>query len=284
MPMSSSLLAEYVASVERAAEMLRARTHRRPSIGLILGSGLGALADEIADAETVPYDAIPGFARSTVASHAGNLLFGTLGGVDVVAMQGRVHLYEGYDAREVTFPVRVMAALGVNTLVLSNAAGGLNPLYRRGDLMLVTDHINLQGDNPLIGPNHDAWGPRFPDMSEPYGVALRERAERVALENGIKLHQGVYAAVTGPNLETKAEYRFLRTIGADVVGMSTVPECIVARHMGLDVLAVSVVTDECFPDCLQPVVLSEILAAAKDAEPKLATILRGVVSSIGASS
>lgn len=277
-------LADYVVSVARAAEMLRARTHRRPRVGLILGSGLGALADEIADAETVAYDEIPGFARSTVASHAGNLLFGTLAGVDVVAMQGRVHLYEGYDAREVTFPVRVMAHLGVKTLVLSNAAGGLNPLYRRGEMMLVTDHINLQGDNPLIGPNHDAWGPRFPDMSEPYGVALRERAARVALDNGIKLHQGVYAAVTGPNLETKAEYRFLRTIGADVVGMSTVPECIVARHMGLDVLAVSVVTDECFPDCLQPVVLSEILAAAKAAEPDLATILRGVIASIGASS
>ena len=176
-------LADYVASVARAAEMLRARTHRRPRVGLILGSGLGALADEIDGAETVAYDAIPGFARSTVTSHAGNLLFGTLAGVDVVAMQGRVHLYEGYDAREVTFPVRVMAHLGVKTLVLSNAAGGLNPLYRRGEMMLVTDHINLQGDNPLIGPNHDAWGPRFPDMSAAYDPALRallrETAEKL---------------------------------------------------------------------------------------------------------
>ena len=272
----------YVAQVEAAVAHLADRAPSRPAIGLILGTGLGALAREMSVAQTVPYETIPGFPLSTVESHTGQLLFGTLGGVDVVAMQGRFHLYEGYSAQQVTFPVRVLAALGVKTLLISNAAGGMNPLFRRGDLMLLTDHINLQGDNPLIGPNHDAWGPRFPDMSEPYSEKLIAVAEKVALDEGIKLQQGVYVAVTGPNLETRAEYRFLRQIGADVVGMSTVPECIAARHMGLDVMAISVITDECFPECLAPVHLPEILAAAAEAEPKLTAIVRGVVQEIGA--
>lgn len=273
---------DYAQRVQTAADHLLGQTDLRPRVGIILGTGLGALAEEIEDARAVAYETIPGFPLSTVESHSGRLLFGTLAGVPVVAMQGRFHLYEGYDAREVTFPVRVMGVMGVRTLLVSNAAGGMNPLYRRGDLMLLTDHINLQGDNPLIGPNVDAWGPRFPDMSEPYSNRLNALAERVALDAGLRLQQGVYVAVTGPNLETRAEYRFLRLIGADVVGMSTVPEVIAARHMGIECLAISVVTDECFPECLVPVSIADVIGAAREAEPKLTAILRGVVERIGA--
>ena len=261
--------------------MLRQRIGDSARVGIILGTGLGALADEIEARETVEYGDIPGFPLSTVESHHGRLIAGTLRGVEVPAMQGRFHLYEGYSAWEVTFPVRVMAALGVETLLISNAAGGMNPLYRRGDLMLLTDHINLQGANPLSGPNVDAWGPRFPDMSEPYDPALRETAEAAALERGIRLQQGVYVAVVGPNLETRAEYRFLRQFGADVVGMSTVPEVIVARHQGLRCLAMSVVTDECFPDALEEVDIADILAAAAQAEPALTALMGDVVESLG---
>ena len=268
--------------VDEAATAIRERAPFEGRVGLILGTGLGALAREIEADVVIPYGEIPGFAPATVEAHDGRLLIGKLGGEPVVAMQGRLHLYEGYSPREVTFPVRVLATLGVDTLLISNAAGGMNPHFRKGDLMLVTDHINLQGANPLMGPNVDDWGPRFPDMSEPYDVALRERAERVALAAGIKLHQGVYVAVVGPNLETRAEYRFLRQIGADVVGMSTVPEVVVARHMGLRVMAVSVVTDECFPDALAPVTLADVLAAAAEAEPKLTRIMKGVVGHVGA--
>ncbi|MBE2187398.1 MAG: purine-nucleoside phosphorylase [Rhodothermales bacterium] len=271
----------YVAAVEAAAAFLRDQTAVRPKVGIILGTGLGALADDIEVRDSIPYDAIPGFPVSTVETHAGRLLFGTLAGVDVVAMQGRFHLYEGYSPQQITFPVRVMKELGVGTLLVSNAAGGMNPLFRRGDLMLITDHINLQGVNPLIGPNVDAWGPRFPDMSDPYDRSLRALAEAVALEEGIKMQQGVYVVVTGPNLETRAEYRMLRQMGADVVGMSTVPEVIVARHMGLRCLAFSVITDECFPECLAPVELAEIVEAAGLAEPKMTAVMRGVVARIG---
>ena len=268
--------------VEEAAEAIRERAAFEGRIGIILGTGLGALAKEIEADVVIPYDDIPGFSLATVETHDGRLLVGRLGGVPVVSMQGRFHLYEGYSPYEVTFPVRVLATLGVDTLLISNAAGGMNPHFRRGDLMLVTDHINLQGVNPLAGPNVDDWGPRFPDMSEPYDVALRQTAERVALEGSIKLHQGVYVAVVGPNLETRAEYRFLRQIGADVVGMSTVPEVIVARHMDLRVMAISVVTDECFPDALAPISIEDVLAAAAEAEPKLTRIMKGVVETIGA--
>ena len=265
------------AAVEQAASAVLARTSLRPAIGVILGTGLGQLADAIDVAVSIPYEEIPGFPLSTVESHSGRLLVGHLGGKPVVAMQGRFHLYEGYTAQEITFPVRVMASMGVGTLLVSNAAGGMNPLYRRGDVMLIEDHINLQGANPLIGANIEAWGPRFPDMSDPYTLELREMARAVALEAGIRLHEGVYVVVTGPNLETRAEYRFMRQIGADVVGMSTVPEILVARHMGMRTMAVSVVTDECFPDCLAPVSLPEILEAADAAQPKLAAILQGVI-------
>ena len=270
-----------VSQVHLAADALRERVGDAARVGLILGTGLGALADEIDVRETVDYGDIPGFPLSTVESHHGRLIAGTLRGVEVIAMQGRFHLYEGYDAWQVTFPVRVMAALGVETLLISNAAGGMNPLYQRGDLMLLTDHINLQGANPLSGPNVDGWGPRFPDMSEPYDRDLRDAAEAAALERGIQLQQGVYVAVVGPNLETRAEYRFLRMVGADVVGMSTVPEVIVARHQGMRCLAISVVTDECFPDALEEVDIADILAAAAQAEPSLTALMGDVVASLG---
>jgi len=254
-----------------------------PSIGIILGTGLGRLADVIEAKQTLPYGAIPHFPTSTVESHDGRLLIGHLDGVPVLAMQGRFHLYEGYSAHEITFPVRVMGLLGINTLLISNAAGGMNTHFRRGDLMLITDHINLQGINPLEGPNVEAWGPRFPDMSEPYDPELRALTKQKALDHGIRLQEGVYLAVLGPNMETKAEYRFLRQIGADVVGMSTIPEVLVARHMNLRVMAMSVITDECFPDALEPVSLDDVLAAAGEAEPKLTTLTRAVVSDVGTS-
>ena len=266
--------------VQEAADALRPRVGDGARVGLILGTGLGRLADEVDARETVAYGEVPHVPLSTVESHDGRFVAGTLRGVEVLAMQGRFHLYEGYSPWEVTLPVRVMAALGVEALLISNAAGGMNPLYRRGDLMLVTDHINLQGVNPLTGPNVDEWGPRFPDMSAPYDRALREAAEAAALRRGVRLQQGVYVAVVGPNLETRAEYRFLRGIGADVVGMSTVPEVTVARHHGMRVLAVSVVTDECFPDALEPVSIDDVLEAAGEAEPHLTALMGDVVETL----
>lgn len=269
-----------LAHVRAAADAIRERAGDGARVGIILGTGLGKLAEEIEARESIPYGEIPHFPLSTVESHEGRLIAGTLRGVEVLAMQGRFHLYEGYSAWQATLPVRVMAELGVESLLISNAAGGMNPLYRRGDLMLLTDHINLQGVNPLTGPNVDAWGPRFPDMSEPYDRALRDAAEAAALARGVALQQGVYVAVVGPNLETRAEYRFLRQIGADVVGMSTVPEVIVARHHGLRCLAISVVTDECFPDALEAVNLADILEAAASAEPTLTALMGDVVETL----
>jgi purine-nucleoside phosphorylase len=252
-----------------------------PEVAVVLGTGLGRLAEELDVHAAFGYEEIPHFSSPTVESHHGRLVAGTIEGVSVVVLQGRSHLYEGYHPWEVTFPLRVLHHMEVTKLLLTNAAGGLNPDFRRGDLMLVADHINLQGVNPLTGPNFDDWGPRFPDMSEPYDADLRERAKTVAAEEGIPLHEGVYAAVVGPNLETRAEYRFLRQIGADAVGMSTVPEVIVARHMGMRCLAVSVITDECFPDTLQPVEIGEVLAAAAEAEPKLTRLLRKLTERLG---
>lgn len=270
-----------VQPVREAADSLRQRLGEAPAtVGLILGTGLGALADEIEVRESIAYDEIPNMPLSTVESHQGRLIHGTLRDVPVLAMQGRFHLYEGYSAQEITRPVRIMAELGVETLLISNAAGGMNPLFRRADLMLLTDHINLQGVNPLTGPNVDEWGPRFPDMSEPYDADLREVAAKAALARGIRLQEGVYVAVEGPNLETRAEYRFLRTIGADAVGMSTVPEVIVAQHMGLRCMAISVITDECFPDALEPVSIEDVLKAAGEAEPRLTQIMGDVVESL----
>jgi purine-nucleoside phosphorylase len=263
--------------VERAADVVRSRFATAPDVAIILGTGLGGLATHIVVEETIEYGDIPGFPLSTVESHAGRLLCGALSGKTVVAMQGRFHRYEGYSLSQVTFPVRVLRALGARTLVVSNACGGMHPLWAAGDLMLLADHINLLGDNPLIGPNDDRLGPRFPDMSEPYDGALRALARAVALEHGITLREGVYVAVPGPNLETRAEYRFLRGVGADVVGMSTVPEVIVAIHSGMRVLGISIITDLCLPDALEPASVEQIIAVASRAEPNLTTLVSGVL-------
>lgn len=261
-----------------AVGAIRARTAHAPSVGIILGTGLGGLVKEIDAALVMEYADIPHFPISTVESHHGKLIFGTLSGVDVVVMQGRFHYYEGYTLKQVTFPVRVMHALGVRTLLISNAAGGMNPLFRRGDLMVIDDHINLIGDNPLIGPNDADLGPRFPDMSEAYSGELIRLAEEIAIDLRIQLRRGVFVAVAGPNLETRAEYRFLRGTGADAVGMSTVPENIVAIHMGMRVLGFSIITDECFPDALEPIDVPAIIRTATEAEPKLTAIMKNVVA------
>jgi len=260
-----------------AVRAVRARTKLVPDVAIILGTGLGALADEMAVETRIPYGEIPGFPLSTVESHAGRLLVGTLAGRRVAAMQGRFHRYEGYSLQQIAFPVRVLQQLGARTLVVSTACGGMHPLWSPGDLMLIADHINLLGDNPLVGPNDDALGPRFPDMSEAYDAALRALARRVALETGITLREGVYVAVTGPNLETRAEYRMLRALGADVVGMSTVPEVITAVHLGMRVLGVSIITDQCLPDALAPASVEQIIAVARAAEPRLTALIRGVL-------
>jgi purine-nucleoside phosphorylase len=265
------------AAIEAAVNVVRARFSTRPDAALVLGTGLGALAREIDIAATVPYGEIPGFPLSTVESHAGRLVCGTLAGKTVVAMQGRFHAYEGYSLQQVTFPVRVLHALGADTLIVSNACGGMVPEWAAGDVMLIADHINLLGASPLAGPNDDALGPRFPDMSAPYSEALRAMARDVAKQRGMTLREGVYIAVPGPNLETRAEYRMLRALGADVVGMSTVPEVIVAVHSGMRVLGVSIVTDMCIPETLEPASLEKILAVAAVAEPKLTALVRGVL-------
>lgn len=266
--------------IDETLQYLRSLTDKTYSVGIVLGTGLGGLVKEIEIEHSVEYADIPHFPLSTVESHHGKLIFGKIGDKSVVAMQGRFHFYEGYSMQQLTYPIRVMKFLGVETLLVSNACGGMNPVYRRGDIMLMIDHINLLGDNPLIGKNEDSLGPRFPDMSEPYNLELVERAENIALSNGIKVHRGVYVAVPGPNLETRAEYRFLRAIGADVVGMSTVPENIVANHMGMKVLGFSIITDECFPDSLKPVSIEDVLSAAMEAEPKMTLIMKEVVKSL----
>ena len=268
--------------VQAAARTIRDRSPRRPAAAIILGTGLGGLAKEIKAEAVIPYEEIPGFPLSTVEAHAGRLILGNLSGKPVVAMQGRFHRYEGYSLQQVTFPVRVMHALGAETLVVSNACGGMHPLWAPGDLMLIADHINLIGDNPLIGPHDDRLGPRFPDMSQPYAESLRAMARKLALELGITLREGVYVAVTGPNLETRAEYRMLRAMGADVVGMSTVPEVIVAVQEGMKVLGISIITDQCLPDALEPASLEKIIAVANRAEPSLTRLVSGVVERLPA--
>ncbi len=265
------------AAVRAAADAVRARWAKRPACGIILGTGLGHLGKQIAVEAEIPYTEIAGFPVSTVESHAGRLLCGTLEGVPVVAMQGRFHHYEGYTLDRVVLPVYVMRELGAATLIVSNACGGMHPLWKAGELLLIADHLNLLGDNPLVGRNDDALGPRFPDMSEPYDPALRELARDVARAAGFTVREGVFVAVTGPNLETRAEYRMLRAIGADVVGMSTVPEVIAARHCGLRVLGVSIITDLCLPDALEPATLERIIQVAGTAEPFLTTLVRGVL-------
>jgi len=264
--------------IEAATDELRGRCDLRPEVGLVLGTGLGGLADKIETVCAVPYEEIPHFAAAAVPGHVGRLVFGTLGGRRVVAMQGRAHYYEGHSMRRITLPVRVMRALGVHTLVMSNAVGGMNPQLSPGDMTVITDHINLMGDNPLIGPNDDRLGVRFPDMSEPYDRSLVALAESTALELGLPLKRAVYVAVAGPNLETAAEYRFLRAIGADTVGMSIVPECLAAVHGGLRVLGLSAVTDACFPDTLQPADVDEIIRVAREVEPKLCRLVTDVLA------
>jgi len=270
-------MTELKKQILEAEAFIRTRTQMKPKVGIILGTGLGALAEQIEKEVVISYKDIPHFAVSTVEFHAGNLIFGRLGGKDVVAMQGRFHYYEGYSMKQITFPVRVMKQLGAQVLLVSNACGGLNPLFKPGDIMIITDHINLLGDNPLIGEHDESLGPRFVDMSEPYSWELIELAEQVALEERIPVQKGVYVAMTGPSLETRAEYRFLRIIGADVVGMSTIPEVIVAVQSGMKVLGISVITDSCLPDALKPIDIQEILRVASEAEPKLVTIMKKVV-------
>ena len=263
--------------IEETLSVIQNHTKEKYPIGIILGTGLGGLVKEINVSHQIEYGDLPHFPLSTVESHHGKLIFGTIAGKNIVAMQGRFHFYEGYAMQQITYPVRVMKYLGVKTLLVSNACGGMNPQYRKGDIMLMVDHINLLGDNPLIGKNEDELGPRFPDMSEPYSLELISIAEKVAAENKIKVQKGVYVAVPGPNLETKAEYKFLRETGADVVGMSTIPENIVANHMGMKVLGISIITDECFPETLKPVNVEEIIATAMKAEPKMTLIMKEVI-------
>lgn len=267
--------------IEQAAAAVRGRSTITPQVAIILGTGLGGLVKEIETEVAIPYQEIPGFPLSTVESHAGRLLIGRLKGTPVVAMQGRFHRYEGYSLQQVTFPVRVMHALGARTLVVTNVSGGMHPLWAPGDLVLISDHINLLGDNPLIGRNDDRLGPRFPDMSDPYDSALRAKVRGLALEQGVTLREGVYVSVPGPNLETRAEYRMLRAMGADIVGMSTVPEVIVAVHQGMRVTGLSIITDQCLPDALVPAKLEHILAVAGKAEPHLTRLVAAFVGQLG---
>ncbi|MCS6988449.1 MAG: purine-nucleoside phosphorylase [Chloroherpetonaceae bacterium] len=270
-------MSELRKQIDEAVGFIRQKTNDEYPIGIILGTGLGGLGREINAELTLDYDEIPHFPVSTVESHHGKLIFGTLGGKKVVAMQGRFHYYEGYSMRQIVFPVRAMKFLGVKTLCISNACGCVNPLFRKGDIMIIDDHINFLGSNPLIGPNDESIGPRFPDMSQPYSQRLIKLAEEAALELKIKVHKGVYIAMQGSMLETRAEYRMARILGADVVGMSTVPEVIAAVHQGTEVLGISIITDECFPESLKPVDIKEILAVAAEAEPKMTAIFKRVI-------
>ena len=263
--------------IQDASAAIRKVWGRSPHAGIILGTGLGPLVQRIEVEATLEYSEIPHFPRSTATSHRGRLVCGMLCGLPVMAMEGRFHMYEGYDLKQITLPVRVMNALGAGLLVVSNACGGMNPFYKSGDIMLIDDHINLLGDNPLIGINDDRLGPRFPDMCHPYDQSLIEAALKTARKHDIVAHQGVFVAVSGPNLETRAEYRFLRAIGADVVGMSTVPEVIVAVHSGMRCVGFSVITDMCLPDALEPADVQKIIAIANDAEPRLTTLVTGVL-------
>ena len=269
---------QLAAEINEATTAIRRYWPEKPRVGIILGTGLGSVAGQIQPEATLTYESIPYFPCSTSVGHAGQLVCGRLAGLPVVAMEGRFHSYEGYTLRQVTFPVRVMRAMGAEMLIVSNACGGMNPLYKQGDIVVLDDHINLMNGNPLVGVNDDALGPRFPDMSAPYDRVLIERALEIARRENFVAHRGVYVAVTGPNLETRAEYRFLRTIGADVVGMSTVPEVLVAVHGGMRTLGLSIVTDMCFPDSLRPGNIEEILATAAAAEPKLRKIVLGVLA------
>jgi purine-nucleoside phosphorylase len=263
--------------IQEATTFIRKAWNKTPHAGIILGTGLGPLVQRIEVEATLDYADIPHFLKSTATSHRGRLVCGMLCGLPVMAMEGRFHMYEGYALKDITLPVRIMKALGAELLMVSNACGGMNPFYKSGDIMMIDDQINLLGDNPLIGINDDRLGPRFPDMSAPYDQELIKAALQVARKNDIVAHQGVFVAVAGPNLETRAEYRFLRMIGADVVGMSTVPEVIVAVHAGMRCVGFSVITDMCLPDALEAADVQKIIAIANDAEPRLTTLVTGVL-------
>lgn len=266
--------------IQEAAKHIRSKWAGSPTVGIVLGTGLGALAQDIKAEATLSYADLPHFPQSTVMGHAGQLVCGKLGSKSVMAMSGRFHAYEGYSLQQITFPIRVMKALGCQTLIVSNACGALNPQFAKGDLMVIEDQINLLGDNPLIGSNDERLGVRFPDMSEPYAKDLIALALQAGLEEKLPLQKGVYVAVTGPCLETRAEYRYLRQIGADVVGMSTVPEVIVGVHGGMKCLGFSVATDMCLPDALHPVTHEEIVKVANEAEAKLRTVVRRVIEKL----
>ena len=268
------------AKITASVAAIRVRSDHKPEIGIILGTGLGRLAHDIEPVATIVYSEIPNFLVSTVESHVGRLILGHLSGKRVIAMQGRFHYYEGYDMSDIAFPVRVMEELGVHTLIVSNACGGVNPLFRAGDICAISDHIALQGNNPLRGPGDPDLGPRFPDMFNCYDARLVALAEQVALDQELPLKKGVYLALSGPNLETAAEYRMCRILGADMVGMSTVPEVIVARQIGLRVAGFSVVTDMGLPDAMKPTSLDDVLAVANEAEPKLTELIKELVRRI----
>ncbi len=274
-------MTEYLKQIKETSRFLADNGYEKPLVGIVLGTGLGELISHIKIEKNIAYDAIPNFALSTVEFHKGNLVYGSIAGVPVVAMQGRFHYYEGYSMQQITFPVRVMKEIGVEYLLLSNAAGGINSNYKKGDLVLLEDHINLQPENPLRGLNLPEFGNRFPDMSAPYNPKLNKLIYDTATGQGLNLHTGVYASVIGPNLETRAEYRYLRTIGADCVGMSTVPEVIIANQIGLACACVSVITDECDPDNLHPVNISEIIEVAGKADKKLSNLFASVISEVG---
>lgn len=266
--------------IQEAKAFIETKWQGKPKVGIILGTGLGGLAEEIENPVKIAYEDIPHFPVSTVHSHAGQLVCGTLGGKTVMAMEGRFHFYEGYSLKQITFPCRVFKAMGCEVQVVSNACGGMNPQWDKGDIMLIDDHINLLNDNPLIGKNDDRLGIRFPDMSAPYDAELIKLAQKIALEEGISCKKGVFVAVPGPNLETRAEYRFLRMIGADVVGMSTVPEVIVGVHAGMRNIGFSIITDMCLPDALEPAILEEIVAVANVAEKKLRVLVKRLIAEL----
>lgn len=265
---------------QEAVDFLRSKTAIQPSVGIILGTGLGGLVKEIEVVDEVPYEQIPHFPVSTVESHSGRLIFGRLGGKEVVAMQGRFHFYEGYDFQQVTFPVRVMKLLGVKRLVVSNASGGVNPDYEVGEIMILNDHINFFPGNPLIGKNFDELGPRFPDMSDVYDAEMIALAETIAKEQGIRVATGVYLGLTGPTLETPAEYRMVRVLGADAVGMSTVPEIIAARHMEIPCFAISIITDLGVPGKIKKVSVQDVIEVASRQEPKMTKIISELIARV----
>lgn len=271
---------ELFEQIQQSTAAIRSKWNGTPEVGIILGTGLGGFAGEIQQEASIPYQDIPHFPISTAPTHKGRMICGKLGNKSVVAMEGRFHFYEGYSMAQITLPVRVIKALGCKYLIVSNACGGMNPQYNRGDLMFIEDHINLIGDNPLIGKNDDRLGVRFPDMCQPYDREILDLAIKTSVEEKIRCHKGVFVAVAGPNLETRAEYRFLRMIGADVVGMSTVPEVIVAVHAGLQTLGISIITDMCLPDALEPVDIDKIVETANQAEKKLRVLVRQVVQNL----